>query len=61
MVLHDVNLVSRFCTHAMLMINHEEILCGPVDEVINEENLAVLYQHAVKRVRSEEGDFFYPQ
>lgn len=61
MVLHDVNLLTRFCTHAMLMIDHDNILCGPVDDVLSDENLAVLYHHPIKRVQANGSNFFFPE
>jgi len=61
MVLHDVNLVSRFCTHVMMMIDHNNIICGPVHDILNIENLSALYQHPIKSVQSEEKSFFFPE
>ena len=61
MVLHDVNLLMRFCTHAMLMIDHDNILCGPVADVLSDENLAVLYHHPIKRVQANGSIFFFPE
>jgi len=61
MVLHDVNLLTRFCTHSMLMIDHNNILCGPVDDVLSDENLAVLYHHPIKRVQANGSNFFFPE
>jgi iron complex transport system ATP-binding protein len=61
MVLHDVNLLMRFCTHAMLMIDHDNILCGPVEEVLSDENLVRLYKHPVKKIQFDGGSFFFPE
>lgn len=61
MVLHDVNLVNRFCTHAMLMIEHDRIICGPVKEVLSDSNLAGLYRHPVRRIENAHGDYFFPE
>ena len=60
MVLHDVNHVLRFCTHAVLMVDAGTILCGPVREVITPESLESLYQHPVRRVRVGGEDLYYP-
>lgn len=46
LVLHDVNLISRFCTHALLMLN-DAILQGEVNAVLNKENIERLYNHPV--------------
>ncbi|NKB38425.1 MAG: ATP-binding cassette domain-containing protein [Gammaproteobacteria bacterium] len=61
MVLHDVNLLNRFCTHAMLMIAHDRIICGSLKEVLSDSNLADLYQHPVRRIKNAEGDYFFPE
>jgi len=55
MSLHDVNLALRFCTHALLMVDADTVLSGPVSDVINEENLQRLYGHGVTRLRGEGG------
>ena len=60
MVLHDANLVLRFCTHAMLMINHQSILCGSVPEIITLENLQQLYQHPFRMLEDDRTRLFYP-
>lgn len=61
MVLHDVNLVMRFCTHAMLMIDHDNIICGPVVDVLTDAFLAALYQHPIKKVQANGSSFFFPE
>jgi iron complex transport system ATP-binding protein len=60
-VLHDVNLVIRFCTHAFLMIEHDNIVFGPVADVLNQENLQILYQHPIKKVEADGSSFFFPE
>ena len=61
MVLHDVNLVVRYCTHAGLMINAEEFITGPVTEVINENNLQSLYGHPVRKISEYDRVYFVPE
>ena len=61
MVLHDVNLVLRFCTHSMLMIDPDTILSGPVTEVITADNLQRLYRHPIKQIKDNGGSFFFPE
>ena len=60
MVLHDINLLTRFCTHAMLIIDKDNIICGESTEVLTTEHLSALYRHPVKKVESKDGHFFYP-
>ena len=55
MSLHDVNLALRFCTHALLLVDADTTLIGPVSQVINADNLQRLYGHAVVNVRNESG------
>ncbi len=50
MSLHDVNLALRFCTHALLMVDADTVIAGPVGEVINGENLRKVYGYPVRRV-----------
>jgi len=59
MTLHDVNLAQRFCTHALLMIDHENLLPGPFDAVVNEGNLERLYRCPVRCVADRDGRRFY--
>lgn len=43
MILHDVNLAARFCTHAMLLYGGGEVGCGESAALLNRENLSRLY------------------
>ena len=61
MVLHDVNLVSRFCTHAMLLIDDETYISGPINEVINRDNLVKLYRHPIREVPLNGISYFFPE
>ena len=61
MVLHDVNLVMRFCTHVMLMLGSDRTLYGPIGEIVTRENLQQLYKHPIREFQSGETRFFYPQ
>lgn len=60
MVLHDVNLVIRFCTHAMLMVDGETIISGPLEEVVTLENLENLYQHPIREIQSNGNSYYFP-
>lgn len=61
MVLHDVNLLVRFCSHAMLMVDNDNIICGPRDEVINVGNLEKVYRHGIERVATTNKTYFFPE
>jgi iron complex transport system ATP-binding protein len=60
MVLHDVNLVSRFCTHVGFMIDAENVLTGKVEDIINEKNLYKLYDYPVKKIMVDNKQYYYP-
>jgi iron complex transport system ATP-binding protein len=60
MVLHDVNLLMRYCTHAILMIDSNKIITGKVEEVINRENLQILYNHPIKQITDNNKQMFFP-
>lgn len=60
MVLHDVNLISRYCSHAILMPGQEQLLCGEVATVINRTNLENLYRHPIHEISSEGRKYYFP-
>lgn len=61
MVLQDVNLVARYCTHALLMVDANNRIQGVVEEVLNRENLQRLYRHRIEVLQLPDGPrFFYP-
>lgn len=47
MVMHDVNMVMRYCDHVVLLIDHENIIYGTTNEMLTQENLEKLYKHPV--------------
>lgn len=60
MVLHDVNVATRYCSHAMLMMDAGSRLAGPVAEVIGVESLEALYRHPVRRASDGGVSLYYP-
>ena len=60
MVLHDINLLMRFCTHAMLIIDDTRILCGTVNDVVNTDNLEQVYRHPVNHIVAEDRTYYFP-
>ncbi|NNE38792.1 MAG: ABC transporter ATP-binding protein [Gammaproteobacteria bacterium] len=61
MVLHDVNLLTRYCTHAVLMIGPDEILIGKVEDIIKSKNIEALYHHPVREFSENGETLFYPE
>ncbi len=59
LVLHDVNLISRFCTHALLMLG-DEVLHGPIAEVLNQESIERLYHHPVTVFKADGRRLYMP-
>jgi iron complex transport system ATP-binding protein len=57
-VLHDVNLAARFCTHALLMFGNGECLYGRLAEVLQTAILERLYGCPIKRIEAD-GTLFY--
>jgi iron complex transport system ATP-binding protein len=55
MSLHDVNLALRFCTHALLLVDEDTVLAGPVDVIVDAGNLERVYGHGVREVRDGRG------
>ena len=53
MVLHDVNMVMRYCDHVVLLVGDENILYGTTDEMLTQENLEKLYKHPVHCIEAQ--------
>jgi len=60
MILHDVNLASRFCDQALLLFGHGETLHGPTASVLTVENLQRLYGHSVVALDGPHGPVYLP-
>ncbi|MCF7982029.1 MAG: ABC transporter ATP-binding protein [Pseudomonadales bacterium] len=61
MVLHDLNLAARFCTHALLLNPGEAPLQGSLEEVLQAESLERAYGWPVKRFNINGKVFYHPQ
>lgn len=60
MVLHDVNLAVRFCDHALLLYGDGAAEHGPGPEMLTAPKLERVYGHPMVAVRTDKGEFFYP-
>lgn len=58
--LHDVNLAARYCSHVLMLFGDGDWQAGPVDDLLNLENLERLYQCPVETLQSEAGKRFLP-
>lgn len=61
MTLHDLNLAWRFCSHALLLFGHGEVVSGTIDDVLTEQNLERLYLHPIQKVVGEWGQTYLPR
>ncbi len=60
MTLHDINLAWRFCSHALMLFGHGEVVCGTIDGVLTEQNLERLYLHPIQKVAGKWGQAYLP-
>jgi len=60
MVLHDITCAVRYCDHALLLFGDGETLTGTVTDIVNEDNLARLYGHPLRRIPGPDGDVWAP-
>ena len=58
--LHDVNLAARYCSHILMLFGDGEWQAGPVNNLLNPENLERLYQCPVETVQTSAGSRFLP-
>lgn len=61
MSLHDINLATRFCDHAMLLMGNGEILHGAVEEMLDSEVLEHLYGHPLIELTTPIGRVWFPR
>lgn len=57
-VLHDVNLATRYCDHALLIYDNGTTRQGACSEVLTENNLSELYQHPIHEIKHNEQCWF---
>lgn len=60
MVLHDPNLVARFCTHTLLLFGNGDARHGTVAEILSTDTLATLFGCAFRRLPDGEKACFLP-
>ncbi|MBT8147754.1 MAG: ABC transporter ATP-binding protein [Gammaproteobacteria bacterium] len=60
MASHDINLVSRFCNHVLLLLGDGEVLTGPAQEVLNTGNLERAFHCRITHTRLNDQDYFLP-
>ncbi len=60
LVLHDLNLVARFATHALLLFGNGDHRHGPLAEVFTQTNLEQLYRCRLTPIESGGRSYFFP-
>jgi iron complex transport system ATP-binding protein len=58
--LHDVNLAARYCSHILMLFGDGDWQAGPVNELLNPQNLERLYQCPVETLQTSAGLRFLP-
>lgn len=59
-ILHDLNLVQRYCDNVLLLFGAGETLFGPTQTVLNTESLTRLFSHPTIKIDSVSGPVFLP-
>ena len=57
-VLHDVNLATRYCDHALLIYDNGTTRQGVCSDVLTETNLSELYQHPLQEIKHNNQRWF---
>ncbi len=60
LVLHDVNLALRFCSHGLLLLGDGRTRHGRLDEILDADILESLYHCPMREIRSDSGRLFFP-
>jgi iron complex transport system ATP-binding protein len=61
LVMHDLNLATRYCNHFLLLFGDGETTQGSAAEVLTRTNLERLYQHPLQPLQGPEGRVWIPQ
>jgi len=60
-ILHDINLATRFCDHLLLLLGEGSTVAGPTQTVIDIQTLEQLYQHPLQQIDHEGGIIWLPR
>jgi iron complex transport system ATP-binding protein len=61
MIVHDINLATRFCDHVILLFGDGEARCGPLVEVVDAQSLSRLYGQPMISVDGPKGPVYLPE
>ena len=59
-VLHDVNLLLRFCTHGLLLFGDGAYCFDSTEACITSTNLGRLFKHPMQEIFHQDGRYFLP-
>lgn len=60
MALHDVNLVTRYCDHVMMIFANGEIKMGQTDKLLHADTLSDLYGYKIECIEQDARKVFLP-
>ena len=60
LVLHDVNLALRFCSHGLLLFGDGSARHGPLADILDTATLGMIYGCTMREIRSDAGRLFFP-
>jgi iron complex transport system ATP-binding protein len=60
MSLHDINLATRFCDHALLLIGDGEVRLGAIDKTLDNRVLETVYGHPLQEIETATGRAWLP-
>jgi iron complex transport system ATP-binding protein len=61
LVLHDVNLALRFCSHGLLLLADGGTRHGRLSDILDSSILETVYGCAMREIRSDAGRLFFPE
>ena len=61
MILHDLNLLHRYCDNCILLFPDSEIITGATDDVLNDKSLTRLLKHPTRKIETPAGITFLPE
>lgn len=59
MSLHDVNLAAKHCDKILLLFDRGECVYGNKNEILTAANLTRVYNHAMRKVQTAEGFYWF--
>lgn len=59
--LHDINIATRFCTHALLLAGDGKTISGKANKILTENNLQRLYGIDLRKISADGESWFIPR